>query len=59
MHRRQFDENNKIINTLGDYPDAMRELAAQEQVALIDLNAMSRTLYEAWGPERSKRAFVH
>lgn len=59
MHRRQFDENNKIINTLGDYPDAMRELAAQEQVALIDLNAMSKILYEAWGPERSKRAFVH
>lgn len=59
MHRRQFDKNNRIINTLGDFPDAMRELAKQEQVDLIDLNAMSQTLYEAWGPEQSKRAFVH
>ncbi len=59
MHRRQFDENNRIINSLGEYPDAMRELAKQEQVPLIDLNEMSKTLYEAWGPEQSKRAFVH
>jgi lysophospholipase L1-like esterase len=59
MHRRRFDENNKIINTLDEFPDAMRQLAKQEQVALIDLNAMSKTLYEAWGPEQSKRAFVH
>lgn len=59
MHRRRFDENNKIINTLGVYPDAMRQLAKQEQVALIDLNAMSKILYEAWGAEQSTRAFVH
>jgi hypothetical protein len=26
---------------------------------VIDLNAMSKTLYEAWGPERSIKAFVH
>ena len=26
---------------------------------LIDLNAMSKTLYEAWGVEESKKAFVH
>lgn len=59
MHRRRFNGNNKIINTLGEFPNAMRELAKQEQVALIDLNSMSKTLYEAWGPEQSKRAFVH
>jgi len=59
MHRRNFDENSRIINTLGEFPDAMRLLAKQEQVALIDLNTMSRILYEAWGPELSKRAFVH
>lgn len=59
MHRRIFDENNKIINTLGEYPDAMRQLAEEEEVMLIDLNDMSRVLYEAWGPEDSKKAFVH
>lgn len=30
MHRRRFDETGKIINTLGDYPDAVRQLAAEE-----------------------------
>ena len=59
MHRRNFDSSAHIINTLGDYPEAMRQTAAEEKVALIDLNAMSKTLYEAWGPEQSLRAFVH
>lgn len=59
MHRRNFDAAGKIINTLLDYPDAMRKTAADENVLLIDLNAMSKELYEAWGPEKSLKAFVH
>jgi lysophospholipase L1-like esterase len=59
MHRRKFDENGKIINTLEDFPEAMRQTAKEENVPLIDLNAMSKILYEALGPENSKKAFVH
>jgi hypothetical protein len=59
MHRRSFDSAGHIINTLKEYPEALRQLAQEEKVALIDLNAMSKTLYEAWGPEESKMAFVH
>ncbi len=59
MHRRNFDENGKVVNTLGDYPEAVRQVAKEDKVALIDLNAMSKTLYESWGPELSKKAFVH
>lgn len=59
MNRRTFDSEGKITNSHGDYPDAVRKLAKQENVALIDLNAMSKTLYEAWGDEGSKKAFVH
>lgn len=59
MNRRVFDANNKIVNTLDDFPDAMREIAKEENVDLIDLNALSKTLFEAMGPEKSKRAFVH
>jgi hypothetical protein len=59
MHRRKFGENGKIVNTLGEYPEAVRQVAKEEKVALIDLNAMSKTLYESWGPELSKKAFVH
>jgi lysophospholipase L1-like esterase len=58
-NRRRFDENGKIINTLEEFPEAMRQLAKDENIPLIDLNAMSKTLYETLGVENSKKAFVH
>lgn len=57
--RRRFDENGKIINTLENYPEAMRQLAKEENIMLIDLNAMSKTLFESLGVELSKKALVH
>lgn len=57
--RRSFDRDGKLQDTHGEYPEAMRWLARKENVPLIDLNRMTRTLYEAMGPEASKRAFVH
>ena len=33
-------------------------MAKEENVPLIDLNAMSKPLYEAWGVEASKQAFA-
>ncbi|MEO6724942.1 MAG: rhamnogalacturonan acetylesterase [Blastocatellia bacterium] len=57
MNRRTFDASGKITNSLGDYPEAVRQLAKDEKVALIDLNAMSKTLYEALGPEKSGALF--
>ncbi|QQQ30419.1 rhamnogalacturonan acetylesterase [Chryseobacterium indoltheticum] len=59
MNRRVFDKNNKIVNTLDDFPDAMREIAKEENVYLINLNASSKTLFEAMGPEAAKKAFVY
>lgn len=59
MHRRNFDGNGMIINSLGDFPDAMRAVAKEKSVDIIDLNAMSKELYEAWGNEESKKAFCH
>ncbi|MDD2306037.1 MAG: rhamnogalacturonan acetylesterase [Prolixibacteraceae bacterium] len=58
-NRRKFDENGKIINTLEEFPEAMRQLYKEENVPLIDLNAMSKQFYEALGVENSKKAFVH
>ena len=57
MHRRNFDENGKVVNTFGDHIDAVRLTAKEEGVALIDLNAMSAVLYEAWGKEGSAKGF--
>jgi len=59
MNRRTFDSSGKITNSLLGYPDAVRETAAAEHVALIDLNAMSKTLFEAMGPDVSMKAFMH
>lgn len=59
MNRRSFDSTGHIVNTLMEYPEAVRQTAKEENVALVDLNAMSKILYEAWGPEKSIKAFVH
>ena len=59
MNRRRFDTDGKIVSTLGDYPDAVRQTAGEEKVPLIDLNAMSKTLFEALGTQGTLKAFVH
>ena len=58
MHRRRF-KDDAIQPTFGDYPDAIRKVAWSEGVPLIDLQAMSKPLYEALGPEKSKSMFVY
>jgi lysophospholipase L1-like esterase len=56
--RGNFDEAGHIKPSHGAYPDAVREVARQESVALIDLNAMSTTFYEALGTNDSGLAFA-
>ncbi len=57
--RRSFDEQGHVRDTHEDFPDAMRWVADREGVTVIELNPMTKTLYEALGVEGSKRAFVH
>lgn len=59
MHRRRFGPGAEVHNTHGDYPQAIRYVAQTHGIPLIDLHAMSKLLYEALGPEASKKAFVH
>jgi len=47
------------VNTLGDYPEAVRQAAKEDSVPLIDLNAMSKTLFDVLGPQGTLKAFVH
>ncbi len=58
VNRLTFDANGKILNSLGDYPEAVRQTAKEERVALIDLNAMSKPFYEALGPVDAHKAFA-
>ena len=57
--RRFFDAEDKIQETHGDYPNAMREVARREGVPLIELHDMTRTLFETLGTEGSKQTLVH
>lgn len=58
MERRGFDEYGKVRPSLRDYAEAARRTAEELGVAFIDLNALSRPLYEALGVERSALAFA-
>ena len=59
--RRRFDDatHSKILETHGDYPDAMRAVAKREGVPVIELHDMTRTFLETLGYENSKKALVH
>lgn len=56
--RRNFDEAGKIKDTLGSYAMAVRKVAAEENVPLIDLNRDSIAIMQALGPDVSPSAFA-
>ena len=58
MERRGFDSEGKVRPSLIEYATAARDTASKLGVAFIDLNAMSKILYAALGPERSAKAFA-
>lgn len=58
MERRGFDDHGKVIPSLAEYAEAARQAAQELGVPFIDLNAKSKVLYEALGPEQSKLAFA-
>lgn len=48
MHRRRFDDaNGKVINTLDDFPDAVRLTRKRMNVMVVDPNAMKQSTAEA------------
>ncbi|MCU1517794.1 MAG: lipolytic protein family [Pseudarthrobacter sp.] len=58
--RRDYDEaTGKFRVSFPEYVAKMQELAAEENVALVDLSALSRAYYDAIGPEDTKSVFLH
>lgn len=57
--QRRFFKDGKIQETHADYPEAMMTLARRERVTIIDLHQYTREMFEKWGEEDSKKAFVH
>ncbi|MDR6884365.1 pectinesterase family protein [Bacillus sp. 3255] len=54
VQRRSFDEQGSLADTHGEYPSAVRRLAAELEVPLIDLAEKSKRLFESLGAERTK-----
>jgi lysophospholipase L1-like esterase len=57
VERRKFDADGNAVPTHGDYPAAMRALAEQERVALLDIQALSIALWQRLGVEETKKYF--
>lgn len=55
--RRNFDAAGRIKPSLAEYAGAMRKVAREDGVALIDLQPAAVALYEALGPERAPALF--
>ncbi len=58
INRRKFNKIGRIKNTLGLYPAAMRKVAHELSVPLVDLHAASEELFNELGPEGSKDLFM-
>jgi lysophospholipase L1-like esterase len=56
--RRVFDEQGTLQQTHGDYPDAMRKLAKEMNLPLLEMNTRSRELLTRLGPSRSEQLFI-
>ncbi|WP_405909307.1 rhamnogalacturonan acetylesterase [Streptomyces sp. NBC_00828] len=57
VERRKFDADGNAVPTHGDYPASVRALAADEGVALLDIQAQSLALWQRLGVEETKKYF--
>lgn len=55
--RRKFDESGTVTNSHGAYPEAVRKVAAAENVPLLELTTATEKLLQQLGLESSKRLF--
>ncbi|MDE0546651.1 rhamnogalacturonan acetylesterase [Microbacterium sp. C7(2022)] len=56
---RRWFEGDRVTPTHGDYPNAVRDLAREVDVPLIDLTAFTTWMYEDAGPVASKDLLCH
>jgi len=56
--RRKFDSTGKIVGTHDVYAQIIREVAAKENVPLIDMDKKGQQLYQQMGVENSKLLFL-
>jgi lysophospholipase L1-like esterase len=55
---RYWDDHGRIIPVLVDRSQVMRNVAAESQTYLVDLNQLSRDLYNALGQTKSDSTYI-
>jgi lysophospholipase L1-like esterase len=56
---RRIIKDGKIVNSLGKYPDAMKDVAKETNTPLIDLNSISLQEFNKLGGEGTRNVFLH
>ena len=56
--RRQWSATGELTGTHGQYPAAVRAVAKQQGVQLIDLEQLTAEMLKSYGAEKSKSLFV-
>lgn len=56
--RRRFDDDGNARETHGEYPHAMRALASELGVPVIDVQPRTLALWQELGPEETKNYFL-
>lgn len=57
--RRKFNEDSTLVDTHGAYIQAVKNVAAELKVPMVDLNALTHKFVQELGVERSKDYFMH
>ncbi|GAA4321550.1 rhamnogalacturonan acetylesterase [Flaviaesturariibacter amylovorans] len=58
VSRRKFDSSGRAVETHVVYSALVHDVARKTGVALVDLDVLSRQLYQQFGPETSKLLFL-
>lgn len=59
INRNAWEDDSTLKDTLGDYPEAARDVARELGVPLIDLHALTKDLFESLGREKTNRFFMN
>ncbi|WP_082234929.1 rhamnogalacturonan acetylesterase [Halobacillus massiliensis] len=59
IQRRNFNKTSRLMETHGNYPEAMRQLASEMNVPLIDLTKRTEEYINVLGVDGSKSLFMH
>ncbi len=59
INRNSWVSDTELGHSLENYPEAVRALAEKENIPLLDLEKITRTIYEDFGPTDVRKLFLY